>query len=398
VSRGRAVFLVARREFRERLRGRGFRASTGVMILAVLGIMSVSALTSPGGPQDVTVAVSGDGPTAVAETATSIQSDFGLRVDVARAGDPADARGLVTAGDAGGAVTDDGLVLADGAPTELEALLQAASRRVRAEEALADTGLEPTEVRAVLVPPPLPVEQIGGPDDEAAALSFLVALLLYIGIFTFGYYVASGVVEEKTSRVVEVVLSAIRPLTLLAGKVVGIGLLGLAQLAAIAGIGLGAALVFDQVDVPAAASATIALALVYFVLGYVFYACAFAAAGAIVARHEDLQSTTAPVSVLLVGSYFAVLPVIDSPDSALARITTFLPPVAPMTVPARAAQDALPAWELALSLVAMLAGIALMLLAATRIYERSVLRLGAPLKLRQALRLTVMTRGERRRA
>jgi ABC-2 type transport system permease protein len=388
VSTARAVALVARREFRERLRGRGFRASTAVMVLAVLGIMAVSAATSPGGPQDVVVAVSGEEAAAVAETATGIQAGFGLRLDVTPASDGARARWLVTAGDADGAVTSRGLVLADGAPAELETLLQAASRRLRAEAALAEAGLEPTRVSAVLAPPPLPVDQVGGPDDGAAGLSFLVTLLLYIGIFTFGYYVASGVVEEKSSRVVEIVLSAIRPLTLLAGKVVGIGLLGLAQLAAIAGIGLGTALLFDQVEVPAAAPATITLALVYFVLGYVFYACAFAAAGAIVARHEDLQSTTAPVGVLLVGSYFAVLPVVESPDSTLARVTTFLPPVAPMTVPARAAQDAIPAWELALSLVVMLAGIALVLLVATRIYERSILRLGAPLKLRQALRLT----------
>jgi ABC-2 type transport system permease protein len=93
------------------------------------------------------------------------------------------------------------------------------------------------------------------------------------------------------------------------------------------------------------------------------------------------------MSIVLVGSYFASVAATSDPSGTFARICTLLPPVAPMVVPTRAAQDALPAWELALSLVSMTAGTVLVLLLAARIYRRTVLRLGAPLKLSQALRL-----------
>lgn len=127
--------------------------------------------------------------------------------------------------------------------------------------------------------------------------------------------------------------------------------------------------------------------VLFFVLGYAFYACAFAVAGAIVSRQEDIQSTTSPMLIALVAGYLAAISVIDKPESTLATVCTFLPPVAPMIVPARAAQDTLPAWELGLSVVLMLAGTAALMRLAARIYERAVLRMGAPLKLREALRL-----------
>jgi len=230
------------------------------------------------------------------------------------------------------------------------------------------------------------VREVGGEGDKGTGLAFVGTLLLYIAIITFGYYVASGVVEEKSSRVAELVLSAIRPVELLTGKVVGIGLLGLVQLVAVSGIGLAAALGTGLVDLPATAASTAVLVVLFFVLGYAFYACAFAVAGAIVSRQEDVQSTTSPMLIALVSGYLAAISVIDKPESTLATVCTFLPPVAPMIVPARAAQDALPAWELALSVVLMLAGTAALMRLAARIYERAVLRMGAPLKLREALR------------
>jgi ABC-2 type transport system permease protein len=185
----------------------------------------------------------------------------------------------------------------------------------------------------------------------------------------------------------------VRPAQLLAGKVIGIGLLGLAQLVAISGIGILVALALGSVDLPGATAETVLVSAVYFVLGYTFYACGFAAAGAIVSRQEDIQSTTAPLAIALVISYLIALSVLGNPDSTLAQVTTFLPPVAPLIVPARAAQGALPLWELGLSIVAMAVGIALLLVLGARIYERTILRLGSPLTLAQALRLARSANG-----
>ncbi|MGI8594508.1 MAG: ABC transporter permease [Solirubrobacteraceae bacterium] len=308
-------------------------------------------------------------------------------VEIEGLGGEAAARRAVDSEDVDVALAGGALLTRADPSDEIVALVQSASRATRGAAVLRQAGLGQDRIRAALDPAPVAVREVGGEGDQGAGLAFIGTLLLYIAILTFGYYVASGVVEEKSSRVIELVLSAIRPVELLCGKVVGIGLVGFVQLVAVAGVGLAAALATGAVDLPATAASTAALVAPFFVLGYAFYACAIAVSGAIVSRQEDIQSTTSPMMVMLVAGYLAAISVIDKPESTLATVCTFLPPVAPMVVPARAAQDALPPWELAVSVVLMLAGTAVLVRLAARIYERAVLRLGAPLKLREALRL-----------
>jgi ABC-2 type transport system permease protein len=394
VSGARVVALVAEREIRERFRGRAFRASTVVLLLAVLGIVVFVAVQGDDAPDHATVVLTGPTATELGRAIRDRQDAFGLRLETRRVSSAAAGRQAVSDGDADASLTAGGTIaVAHDAPDALLPLLQAAWREASARAALRARGLSADEARAALAPPPLRVVRIGEDTGEGQALAFIGTLLLYVGILSFGYYVASGVVEEKGTRVVEIVLSAVRPAQLLAGKVIGIGLLGLAQLVAIAGVGIGVALALGSVDLPAATAETVLVSAVYFVLGYTFYACGFAAAGAIVSRQEDIQSTTAPLAVALVISYLAALSVLGNPDSTLAQVTTFLPPVAPLVVPARAAQDALSLGELVLSLAAMALGIALLLVVGARIYERTILRLGSPLTLAQALRLARSANG-----
>ena len=250
-------------------------------------------------------------------------------------------------------------------------------------------GLPPAQADAALNPPPLRTTEVEPSEGEGGGgLAYLGALLLYIAIISFGYAVASSVISEKSSRVVEVVLSAIRPSQLLAGKVIGVGLLGLIQIATIGAAGLLVVLVGGDVSLPDSTAATAALVLVYFVLGYAFYGCAFAGVASLVSRQEDSQSTTAPLLVILIGSYIATNSALGDPEGSLARIGTFLPPMAPMLVPGRAAQGALAGWELALSLALMAISILIVVRLAARIYNRSVLRFGTPMKLREALALS----------
>jgi ABC-2 type transport system permease protein len=387
MSTYRAVELIAEREVRERLRGRAFRASTVVMLLGVLGIVVFAALQDDDGPTEATVVVSGRDAATVARAAAERKAAFELKLEIRQEPSAASARHAVADGDADVSLTGGTIAVAHDAPDGLVPLLRAVWQDTSARAALRARGLSTEEVRAALAPPPLQVVRIGEDTSGGETLAFVGTLLLYVGILTFGYYVSSGVVEEKGTRVVEIVLSAVRPAQLLAGKVIGIGLLGLAQLVAISGIGILVALALGSVDLPGATAETVLVSAVYFVLGYTFYACGFAAAGAIVSRQEDIQSTTAPLAIALVISYLIALSVLGNPDSTLAQVTTFLPPVAPLVVPARAAQDALPLWELVLSLAAMAAGIALLLVVGSRIYERTILRLGSPLTLAQALRL-----------
>ena len=380
----RLVYLTARREVRERLRSRAFLVSTGISVLAVVAIVVIASLTS-GGEERFTLGVVGPEARATAEQARAGQEALGVELDVRELGDEAAARRAVEDDDVGAAVAG-GRILSRGQPqTELLALLQEANRQVAGERALREAGLGREDAQRALNPPPLEVEELG--ETSGAGIAFVASLLLYLAILGLGYMVSGGVVEEKATRVVEVILAAIRPVHLLAGKVLGIGLLGLLQMLVIVGSGLLAAVALDRVELPESTALTALLVFVYFLLGYVLYACGFAVAGAMVSRQEDANSTTAPLMIVLVGAYLIGISVSEAPESGLAVASTLIPPLAPMVVPARAAQDALPIGELMLSIALMVAASALLLWLAARIYDRAVLRMGAPLRLRQALAL-----------
>ena len=131
--------------------------------------------------------------------------------------------------------------------------------------------------------------------------------------------------EEKASRVVEVLLATIRPKDLLAGKIVGLGVLGFGQMLIIAGAGLVAAAATGALDVDSDILVAAALAVGWFVLGYAFYAGLFACAGALVPRQEELQSSMTPLTMLILISFFLAFAVLDNPDGTLAQVTSFIP-------------------------------------------------------------------------
>jgi ABC-2 type transport system permease protein len=390
MSPRRAISLVAMRELREGVRSRAWRASLAVQVVLVAGIAIVSIVSSgDDGPGKREVAAVGPRAALIVAKARSEQRPYGIELTVERLASPAAARAAIGAGDIDAALTGRGLAVAEEPDDALVALLQNAARVVAGEQRLLEEGLSRREADAALSPPPLRTVEIEPSEGEGGAgLAYLGALLLYIAIISFGYAVASSVVVEKSSRVVEVILSAIRPAQLLAGKVIGVGLLGLLQITLIGGIGLLIALFGGDVSLPSSTLETAILVLVYFVLGYAFYGCAFAGAASLVSRQEDSQSTTTPLLVILIGGYLATNSALGSPDGSLAQIGTFLPPMAPMLVPGRAAQGALAGWELAGSLALMAISILAVVRVAGRIYDRSVLRFGSPMKLREALALS----------
>jgi ABC-2 type transport system permease protein len=277
----------------------------------------------------------------------------------------------------------------DKPPDDLVTLLQAANGEVRAADALRQAGVSGEEVQEALSPPPLEIATTEPVDENADAVSgftFFIILVLYGQLLTYGYWVAAGVVEEKASRVVEVVLSAIRPAHLLAGKVIGLGLLGLGNLLLAAVVGLGVAQATGALDVDGEILTAAALALAWFVVGFAFYACAFACAGALVPRQEELQSTMTPLSIMILVAFFLSFATRENPDGTLAHITAFIPMTAPLTVPPRIPAGDVPAWEIVASLAITIGATALLIPLAARIYSGGILRTGSALKLREAWR------------
>ena len=230
-------------------------------------------------------------------------------------------------------------------------------------------------------------EPIDPDRDAKAGIAFFTILILYGQLLTYGFWVAAGVVEEKSSRVIEILLATIRPRDLLAGKVIGLGLLGFAQLMLVGAIGLVVAAVTGRVDVDSDLVVGVALSVFWFLLGYGFYAAAFAVAGAMVPRQEELQSTTTPLTLLILISLFLGFAVQSNPDSTLAHVCAFIPTTAPIIMPARIILGAAPAWEIVASIVVTVAATVALIPLAGRIYAAVVLRTGSAVKLSEALRL-----------
>jgi ABC-2 type transport system permease protein len=389
VNKRETIELVARRELAEGLRSRAWRAALLIQMLVVAGIAIVSIITSGGsGIHTRHLATAGPRATAIAAKARTEARGYGIKLEVEDATSAGVAREKVKDEDADAALGPHGLTVGKDPDAALVALLQNAARTVSGEAKLRAAGLSAAQARAALEPPPLPtVEITTGEGEGGTGLAYIGALLLYVALISFGYAIAGSVVTEKSSRVVEVILSAIRPVQLLAGKLIGVGVLGLIQIAAIAAVGLAIAVPAGTISLPSSTFETVVLVLLYFVLGYVFYGGLFAAAASLVSRQEDTQSTTGPILIILIASYLATNAALGNPSGGLATIGTFLPPMAPMVVPGRAAQGELPAGELVASLLLMVAAIIVVIVVAARIYDRSVLRFGTPMKLREAVKL-----------
>jgi len=210
--------------------------------------------------------------------------------------------------------------------------------------------------------------------------------VLLFGISVFGQMVLTGVLEEKASRVVEVLLARIPPRALLTGKIAGIGLLGLAQIGATALAALVAVAAVHSVDVPAVRGSVLAWAIVWFVLGYALYATVYGALGSLGSRVEDAQSVAAPVTVVMMVAYFASFVTIGQPASAAARALSYVPLTAPMAMPGRIAMGATAWWEPVVAAMITLATIAGLVQLAGRVYTRAILHAGPALSLRDVWR------------
>ena len=208
-----------------------------------------------------------------------------------------------------------------------------------------------------------------------------------MSLAVYGQWVVSGVVEEKNNRVVELILSTVRPRHLLAGKVIGIGLLGLAQLA------------LDRrprrrparrrrLRRPAALGGSLALVVPWFALGFALYAVAYAAAGALASRQQNAETAGQPVTYTLLAAYFAGYVAVSANASGLlANVLTVFPLTAPLVLPARSALVGVPLWEHALAVVLVLASIYALVRFAGRVYAHGLLHSGPRLGARAAWRL-----------
>jgi ABC-2 type transport system permease protein len=275
------------------------------------------------------------------------------------------------------------------APT-LQTALSVASRNLVQDSAIRSLGGDPAEVNAAVASAGVTVEAIKPPKQynvQQLVLGGAAGILIYLSLMIGGQLVAQGVVEEKSSRVVELLLATVRPWELMVGKVLGIGALGMVQIVlyGVVGVGLASALGTLTLSLGTAAGTVIWL-IVWYLVGFVMYAFAFAAAGALVSRMEDAAGVIMPITSFVIVGYVVGISVLPSdPGNSFAEVLSIIPLFAPTLMPMRLAMGGVPVWEAALSLLLALATIPLLAALAGRIYRNAVIHIGSRVPLRKAL-------------
>ena len=371
-----AIALVARREIRERLRSKVFLASTAIMLALVGGTTALEGALSKNPTYRVAVtAPAPPGLAAALRTAARPFDDGKVRLRIVatpRAGrqllDEKHVDALLLLG-------GDRLVFRTNVDTKAAAIAETAVRTLRhhlpTSPELSTATLHPAEKT----------------DDAATIVAYLGSMLLLMSLAIYGQWVVTGVVEEKNSRVVELLLSTVRPRDLLAGKVIGIGLPGLAQLGLVAGLAAGL-LATGVFDAPPGLGGSAALVVPWFALGFALYAVAYAAAGALASRQQSSETAGQPVTYTLLAVYFAgYASVAADAHGTLANALTVFPLSAPLVLPARSALVGVPLWEHVLAVGLVLATIYALVAFAGRVYAHGLLRSGPRLGLRAAWRL-----------
>ncbi|MFJ5989573.1 ABC transporter permease [Lentzea sp. NPDC092896] len=393
MTSARAVSLVAKREFVTKVRTRSFLIGTAVIIAVLAGYVVLQSVLFDDQQRSV-VGLSGQA-TQLSDPLREKARAFGIDLET---------RDVTTAGNPEQEVRDGGLdALVTGAPPELKMIVKGSGDEILTTALndvlrqqvliaqLAESGTTPQEVAQSLANVKVDVTALEPVDPQRGqrlAIGLIVAALLYYSLLVYGTMVAQGVVEEKSSRVVEILLATVRPWQLLLGKVIGLGAVGLLQLLVISTVGLGLSSAFDVVDVGALGGAALLTGVLWYLLGFFLYATVFAAAASLVSRQEELQSVLTPISMTIIVAFVAGINLmIGSPSGPTVTVLSLLPPFAPILMPGRMALGVAPAWQVVLSVVLALLAIAAITWLGGKVYANAVLRTGARVKLREALKL-----------
>lgn len=360
-DRGRTRFaqaagIVAQREIMMQLRSKAFIISTLITLALVFGAVLFSSFGPALFDEDTEVATT-------SEIAPTLEAIDGLAVVPA---DDADAvRDAVRDGS-----VDAGVIAGDG-PSGLTVV----------GDREADSGL----IQLLSVTPDVELLDPNAPDPLLTYfIGLAFGLVFFMSAMTFGQTIAQSVVEEKQSRIVEIMLATVPARAILAGKVLGNSVLAFGQIALIAAVTLiggaltGSQLLLDGLGMP------IVWFVVLFTVGFIMLAALYAAAAALVSRAEDLGSATSPLIFLVMIPYFLVI-VFNNNPLAL-QIMSYVPFSAPVAVPMRVYLQTTECWEPYLSLGVLVLFTVLVIGVAARIYERSLLKTGSMVKWRDALK------------
>lgn len=395
-----ALWQVASREITERARSKAYLITTASTVLIVLALIVLPPLFG-GGTSESTVGSVGEGNDEIISTAIDLgnandepEDPPSVAIEAVQFDDRETAMTALEVGEVDAVLVDGNEVLVEGVSgfggSSFLNDLQRAAGTVQIQAVVAEQGQQAADIIEILTSDPLEVTTLGGTDAEDSESRTVVAyfglLLLYLAVLLYGTWILTGVTEEKSNRVVEVLLSSIRPWQILGGKILGIGALAIFQLLATIVVAVVALRVTGAFDLPPIDLISVLNLLLWFVIGFLIFAVLFGAAGSLVSRSEDANTIAMPMSMAAVVGFFVSITALNDPDGPVAVIFTFIPLTAPFVVPVRTALEAIPAWQYVAALVICVASIVALTFIAGRIYAGGLLRYGGRVGVREAWR------------
>jgi ABC-2 type transport system permease protein len=386
------VGIVARREIRERVRGRLFRIGTLAILIAVAAAIVIPTFQGGGGPTTQTVGVVGGLSPQTEHVVWVAGKQDQDAVKFVSERSLTEAKENVRSGKVDFAVVDGSQILlnqpatANSSPAD-PALVQAVAEYLGVLKAYQAAGLTPTQALRVDQAKSIPIRTLQ-PNSKGStkATSVVGLVLLFVMLTQYNTWTLIGVMQEKSSRVVEVLLATIRPIQLLAGKVLGIGLVALGQATLIVGFALVVGTIVGSNLLHGTGPLVLACELLWLLLGYAFYCWVYAAAGSTAERQDQVQTLAFPLSIpILLGYIFSITVASSGNPDLFFKVLAYLPPTAPFCMPVLVALGQVAWWGFVASVLITIAGTIGMATFAARIYRRAVLRTGSRVRVRELL-------------
>ena len=384
----RAWLTVARREVVVKLTDKAFIVGT-VVTIALISVLLVvqGVLGNRTHTYDVTVTGSQAATVGAQLHDRAHAIDDNVKVELVETGDDTAARAAVKSEKADAwlhpSSTGWTLTTRDTAPSGLKAVVDTVVRDTVLAHNAAQAG---TTVEAMQQGMRVTPEQLQGnatKSELAQGLGFAFSFLFYMAAMMFGLTLATSVVEEKQSRIVEMIAAALPLRQLLAGKVAGNTVLAFGQMALYVAIGLTGLAFTKYSGLVAGLSGAVVWFLVFFLVGFVVLSCMFAVGGALASRNEDLQSTTSPITILVMAIFFSGFLL----EGAARTVVSYIPPASAVLMPVRIVQGDAAWWEPVVALALLVALGAVLIVLAERVYRRALLQTGGRISLKQALAL-----------
>jgi len=388
------IGLIVVREVRERFRGRVFKVGTLFILIVVAAAIVIPTLHN-GKAKPQNVGIVGTLSSPLRATVLSSAKSVGVTVHLLPEADVKSAKSELQSGRINAVIVNGGQLIVNSplSPTDSSPgaqLVRAVAENLGIAEAFQAARLSTSQSETLMSAKALPITSVQpGKGKALEATSLIGAILIFVMLSQYNTWILLGVMEEKSSRVIEVLLSAVRPLQLLTGKVMGIGLVALAQASLVVAFALVLSKSVGSHLLHGTGPLVVVSTLVWLVLGYAFYSWVYAAAGSTVERQDQVQSLALPLSLPMIFGYVVALTGASSGSpSALMRVLAYLPPTAPFEMPVLVGFSAVTWWEfLASAIISVLCTVGVARLAAT-IYRRAILRTGGRVRFRELLART----------